>query len=135
MAFSSADDFRKVIREYAIKSKRGVWFARNEKHSVRVKCQGKCQWLVFVSGIQDFESVTIKIINAEHTCGRDFSGPYVKSGWLAEKFLSKWEAKLDWKFSGFSKEVRDATGADVSKWQYYRARKRALDKFRGTTGS
>ena len=33
----------------------------------------------------------------------------------------------------FSKEVRDAAGLDVSKWQYYRARKKALEKIRGST--
>ena len=59
--------------------------------------------------------MAVKTINTEHTCGRNFSSSYVNLGLLTEKFHGKWEFEPDWKFSGFSKEVRDATGADVSK--------------------
>ena len=90
--------------------------------------------MVFASNICNSISVTIKTINSEHTCGRDFEKiKYVNSAWLAEKYVSKFEADPKWKRASFNKDVRDDMGLDASIWQYYRAKKRALEKIQGST--
>ena len=93
MVFPTIEHFRKAVKEYAIMSKRNVQFVRNEKHRVRVKCTGSYPWMMFASNICNSISVTIKTINSEHTCGRDFEKiKYVNSAWLAEKYVSKFKA-------------------------------------------
>ena len=64
------------------------------------------------------QSVVVKTINNEHTCGKFFETKFINSAWLANKYESKWESEPDWKRADFEREVRKETGKDVSKWQF-----------------
>ena len=82
---------------------------------MRVKCTGSCPWMVFASNICNSVSVTIKTRNSEHTCGKDFEKmKYVNSTWLAEKYMSKFEADPKWKMTSFNKDVRDDIGVNLA---------------------
>ena len=133
MVFSIVQDFRKAVREYAIREQRGVWFCTNERHRVRAKCKGSCPWTVFASTVRGSQSLVVKTINTEHTCMKFHESKFINSSWLAKKFESKWEVEPEWKRAGFEREVRKEIGKDVSRWQFYRARKKAMNKIRGST--
>ena len=99
MVFPTVEDFRKAVREYAIREQRNIWFPTNERHRVRAKCNGVggCPWILFASTMRGSQSVVVKTINNEHTCNKFFEITFINLVWLAYKYESKWESELDWK--------------------------------------
>ena len=90
---------------------------------------------MFASSIGDDKkdkSLVVKTSNDEHTCLRVFESKWITSHWLAEKYAEKWTDDPSWKLNSFSKEVRNKTGVEVSKWQFYRSRKKAMNKIQGS---
>ena len=131
MVFPTVQDFRKAVREYAIREQRDVWFCTNERHRVRAKCKGNCPWTVFASTVRGSQSLVVKTVNTEHTCMKFHESKFINSVWLANKYESKWEVEPEWKKTRFEREVRKETGKDVSRWQFYRAINKAMN--RGST--
>lgn len=88
---------------------------------------------MFASTIRGSTSLVVKTLNEEHTCLKFHASKFINSVWLSNKYEAKWEIEPEWKRLGFEREVRKETGKDVSRWQFYRSRKKAMSKIRGST--
>lgn len=75
----------------------------------------------------------IKTLNEEQSCQLEFSNKVLDGKWLREKYLNKFRAQPTWSFAGFKQQVNGDTQIDISKWQFYRARKLARAQIDGST--
>lgn len=53
LLFTSAVEFKAVVREYAVKNGRNVKFIKNEKDIVRVMCSTGSSWVVYAIQVKD----------------------------------------------------------------------------------
>ena len=77
-------------------------------------------------------SFRVKTINEEHTCALSFSKKGLSSWWLAKRYLNHWRANRSWSFKGFKQMVLDDLRVDITKWEFYRARKYAMSVIDGS---
>lgn len=77
-------------------------------------------------------SFVIKTLNQEHSCTLEFSKRRLGHKWLCMKYLNRFRADPNWSFEGFKQQVKEDTLTDISKWQFYRARKMARDIIHGS---
>ena len=52
--------------------------------------------------------------------------------WLAEKYFEKFSDDPSWRIYSFTREVLRKTGVNISPWQFYRIRKKAVNTIHGT---
>ena len=133
MVFPNADSLKKAIKEHVIKTHRNIRLLKNDKVRIRARCADGCPWTLFASVDSATDSWVIKTLNEEQSCQLEFSNKVLDGKWLCEKYLNKFRAQPTWSFAGFKQQVNDDTQIDISKWQFYRARKLARAQIDGST--
>ncbi|GAA0165995.1 hypothetical protein LIER_21258 [Lithospermum erythrorhizon] len=88
MVFVSAQDFRKLIREYIVQTKKPLEFVKNNKTRVRVKClEEGCEFFVLCSRDGKSKDLSIKTLVGDHTCCTSMKILMVSVKWLARKAI------------------------------------------------
>ncbi|GAA0147063.1 hypothetical protein LIER_06857 [Lithospermum erythrorhizon] len=88
MIFAHAEEFRSLMREYALVTRRDVKLPINEKHRVQGVCRVKgCPFKVFCSKNRSEENISIKIICGAHSCGPVIKNRQVNVKWLVTKAI------------------------------------------------
>ena len=129
--FPTRESFNRALKEYSIVKHRSKKLVKNGKGRVRVKCSDGCSWTVYASIKSNDFSFEVNTLNAEHTCGLDFSSKRINSWLLAKRYLNQWRANPTSPFFGFKQLELDDLRVDVTEWYFYRARKYVIQIIEG----
>lgn len=125
MKFNNAIVFRKALREWQVQGGYDLEFVKNESSRVAVQCKEKCGFRVHASWMQQERTFQLKSIHPKHYCLRTYNNHLVNSKYIAEKYVDKLRDDPYKKVDCFQKEIRRDLVVDVSKWQLYRAKRKA----------
>ena len=110
MKFTSANVFRKALREWAIK--RGYTYLFNKNCTTRVSaiCENKCGFRIHASELRDCSTFQIKTFKPDHSCPRDFRNKWVGSEYLAEKYMEDFRENPNWDVKAMQKKCKETLG-------------------------
>ena len=111
-----------------------LWIDRNDKDKIRASCKSEeCKWMVYTSWLNsDQKTFKVKTLHDEHTCAMAFRNKTLSISVIAKKHLNQWKANPEWSFANFQQQLRDDTSCDRTLWQFYRAKKLAMEMVEGT---
>ena len=134
MTFSNVDVFREAVWAHAVKHKRAVKYDRNNKDKIRASCKSEeCKWMVYTLWLNsDQKTFKVKTLHDEHTFAMAFRNKALSTFVIAKKYLNQWRANLEQSFANFQQQLRDDTSCDGTLWQFYRAKKLAMEMIEGT---
>ncbi|GAA0150924.1 hypothetical protein LIER_09756 [Lithospermum erythrorhizon] len=90
MVFGTDVDFRQLVMEYEVTSKKPLKFVKNEEMRVCVKCiQEDCDFFVLCSQVGKSKDLSINTMDRNHTCGTSMKIPIISVKSLAKKYVNK----------------------------------------------
>ncbi|KAK9191190.1 hypothetical protein WN943_019801 [Citrus x changshan-huyou] len=131
--FSCAQEFKNVLKDYAIQESRVLKRKKNDKCRVTAVCAGKdkegkeCPWRIHASLLVDKVTFQIKTLKGgEHKCKELFKNPEVTSRWIAQKLYGFISFNPDIGCESMSDELRKRFSCSTTKKRLYMAKKRVL---------
>ncbi|KAH7867298.1 hypothetical protein Vadar_031580 [Vaccinium darrowii] len=132
MKFTNVTVFRKALREWQVQGGYDIKFVKNESTRVTAICkEKKCGFRIHASNMQCEKTFQVKSIIPNHDCHRTYNNHLVTSTYIANKYINKLRDDPYVKVDSFEKEIRRELTVDVSKWQLYRAKKKAREVIDG----
>ncbi|KAK4383492.1 hypothetical protein Sango_2769200 [Sesamum angolense] len=132
MSFSSKSDFKDAVYGHAVKTKRSLKITKNDSRRIYARCDGEgCEWRINVLKVIGETTFQIREYNSVHTCARSFNVKNVNSGWLSKKYEDSFRTDPNRAVKGFRKDVIKDIRCNVSKYQAYRAKRKALNAIDG----
>ncbi|KAH7861114.1 hypothetical protein Vadar_021796 [Vaccinium darrowii] len=105
-----------------------IKFIKNESTRVTTKCkEKKCGFRIHASNMQYEKTFQVKSITPKHDYHRAYNNHLVTFSYIANKYINKLRVDPYVKVDSFKKEIRRELTVDVSKWQLYRAKKKARE--------
>ncbi|KAG5566267.1 hypothetical protein RHGRI_002015 [Rhododendron griersonianum] len=83
MLFSSLQQFKTAMSEYAVHGGYGIKFKNNDKSRVRPMCEDGCTFKVLCSKVPRQETFQLKTCELEHKCNRTYKNVRLSSKFLA----------------------------------------------------
>ncbi|KAL5564329.1 hypothetical protein UlMin_027493 [Ulmus minor] len=130
--FPDLDIIRKAVRNYSIINSREVVWEKNDNKRVRVRSQAGCDWLLYARVQTDGKKFRVNTYRGEHSCGLVFKNRRIKSGWLAKEFMEMFRANPKLDHAAFNAFLKDKYCAEISKFQFYRTKAKALKLVEGS---
>lgn len=128
MKFTNHREFKEAVKQYAIGKKYNVWFSKNARDKIQVKCAEGCPWNLWASVLKHENTFTVKSYNNVHKCTNKQKNRQVNARFLAKHYYDKIKACPFWKLSEFQWDVKKHLKVRVSLSQCYRAREIALKR-------
>ncbi|KAK9284475.1 hypothetical protein L1049_023648 [Liquidambar formosana] len=130
--FVTAQDFRDLVREVAIRKGYDLFFIKNDGDRITVRCRDNCGWKVHASYVKEKEKFQLKTLrHPKHSCSRLRKNDQAKAGWLAKKYIDRFRDDPNWSLEAFQNTIARELILNVSKHKLYRAKKRALLEIKG----
>ncbi|KAH9770952.1 SWIM-type domain-containing protein [Citrus sinensis] len=130
---SCAQEFKNVLKDYAIQESRVLKRKKNDKCRVTAVCAGKdkegneCPWRIHASLLVDKVTFQIKTLKCgEHKCKELFKNPEVTSRWIAQKLYGFISFNPNIGCESMSDELRKRFSCSTTKKRLYMAKKRVL---------
>ncbi|KAL0346028.1 UNVERIFIED_CONTAM: hypothetical protein Sradi_4434100 [Sesamum radiatum] len=134
MIFSSISDFKDVVYGHAVKIRRNLKITKNDSRRIYARCDRKgCEWRINALKVIGETTFQIREYNSVHTCARSFNVKNVNSGWLSKKYEDSFRTDPNRVVKGFRKDVIKDIRCNVSKYQAYRGKRKALNAIDGAT--
>ncbi|KAI3468197.1 hypothetical protein Pfo_024860 [Paulownia fortunei] len=106
MIFGTKAKIRKVVQSHAIRIKKTLKFVKNDKIRVYVRCAGEeCEWRINALKMKDECTFQIREFNPHHSCLQIFHIKNVKTNWLSEKYIQKFQSDSKRNVKGFRLDV------------------------------
>nr|XP_023900754.1 uncharacterized protein LOC112012612 [Quercus suber] len=125
MLFTSANQFKDAITEYAVKGGWGVKFVKNDKVMVRAKCQPPCKFTTYLAKLPREMSWQLKTLNIKHTCTRSYKNLRCSANFLAKKLMKK--VRRQPKLRDIQEVVHEKYVVNISVGKASRAREKAQE--------
>ncbi|KAK4390823.1 hypothetical protein Sango_2145600 [Sesamum angolense] len=131
MVFSTKKEFREAVHSHAIKTSRNLKITSNDQRRIYAKCgeQG-CNWHCHALKIKNEASFQIREYNPNQ-CARTYNVKNVNSSWLSKKYIDAFRADPKKNVKGFRNEAIREIRCNVSPFQAYRAKRRAIKEIEG----
>lgn len=89
--FPSMKELREAVREYAVMVAMPVYFKKNDRDKVTIRCKGlcngvDCKFLMYASFVKKGPTVRIKNLQPAHLCGIEDVIKFATSSWLADRY-------------------------------------------------
>ncbi|CAH9071397.1 unnamed protein product [Cuscuta epithymum] len=133
MKFSSHHEFRKALKDWAIKAGFDFTYQKNTRANISVVCKNKetCSFRVHGSQLRDAPYFEIKTFRPKHDCPFTNRNCLISSTYLSEKYLDELRDNPDWDVNAMQKTIQRQLRAEVSLAMCYRARVKAKAKITG----
>ncbi|KAG8369469.1 hypothetical protein BUALT_Bualt14G0016900 [Buddleja alternifolia] len=132
LIFSTKKEFREAVHSHAIRTARSLKITSNDQRRVYAKCMGDgCNWHLNALKVKNEASFQIRAYNPKHKCGRTHHCKNVNSRWLSKKFVDHFRSDPKRNIKGFRKDVMREIRVNVSPYQAYRAKRKALQDIEG----
>lgn len=133
LSFPNASIFKDVIREYAIRVGKDIYFKKNEPGRVRAECKdNKYKWVCYASLLGDIGMFIIKTYNPVHTCSRVNRNKFATSKCLAKTYLQQFKDNKSWSAADFMNRVQQDFILECNRVKAYRAKKIATTVIEGS---
>ncbi|KAH9671509.1 SWIM-type domain-containing protein [Citrus sinensis] len=126
--FKDVDEFRKVVKVYAIKNAFRLERVKNEKSRVTLRCATTgCTWRLQASPNWNKGNFQIKTYCSEHTCVRNTENYEATSTWIAISFLHLFRANTQLPIDVIASELFRRYRITCCNQRLYRTRNKALE--------
>ncbi|KAH9778368.1 SWIM-type domain-containing protein [Citrus sinensis] len=126
--FKTVDEFRNVVKVFAIKNGFRLKRVKNEKSRVTMKCSASgCTWRIHASPNWNKKHFQIKTHLPEHTCERNIENYEANSTWIAATFLHLFRANTEVPIDVLGSELFRNYGIKCCNQRLYRAKNKALE--------
>ncbi|KAL9422372.1 hypothetical protein AB3S75_034609 [Citrus x aurantiifolia] len=131
--FSTVDEFRSVLKDFAIQQGCVLHREKNERARVTALCANKrCKWRIHASLMVDKISLMIKTIKGgAHTCVPLIKNPETTSKWVAEKLFGVIKSNPGISSSSIAYVLLSRFGTATNRRRLYKAKKRVLKMCEG----
>ena len=75
MLFTTPNQFKEVITDYAVHGGWGIRFVTNDLQRVRAVCQENCKFFIYLTKVSRERSYQLRTLTLEHTYFRSFKEP------------------------------------------------------------
>ncbi|KAI3450325.1 hypothetical protein Pfo_006990 [Paulownia fortunei] len=116
MIFRTKAEFRKIVQSHPIRTKRTLKFIRSGINALKMNDECTFQ---------------IREYNPKHSCPLTFHVKNIKTNWLSERYIKKFQSDPKRNVEGFRIDVINDIRCHVSKQQAYRAKRKALSMIEG----
>jgi hypothetical protein len=117
MSFTSAKQFRQVVRTYNLMKGEDVEFTKNDGDRVIGICRSKsevCPWRVYGSLVPGEFTFMVKSLNPTHNCTRKYKSSIVTSKWIADRMVNKFMAHPNYPLKTLCEDVKNKWNVDVT---------------------
>lgn len=125
MLFSTPEDFKAAVKQYAIKHQRPIKLVKNDKRRVRATCVKPCEWEVYIAKVLAESTYQVRTYKHVHSCIKTYTNRNVTSTLIAQKYQDDLRANPRLPISAFKERVRKDLKVNVTRNQLYRAKKKA----------
>ncbi|KAL2455280.1 MuDR family transposase [Abeliophyllum distichum] len=132
LVFESKSVLKAAINTHSIVNNRIIKYKKDDNDRARAVCPRDCTWILYATKEKGKSSFIIKTFRGEHTCPMVYKNKRVSSTYLAERYASAWRAEPNMSIGGFIDRVKKDDLGDISVWQVYRTKDKALEKIRGS---
>lgn len=129
--YKDIDEFRTVVKAYAIQNGSGLQRVKNEKARVTLKCAAPgCSWRIHANLNWNKRHFQVKTYFSEHTCERNNDNNEANSTWIAATFLHLVRVNNQVTIDVIAAELFKQYGITCSSTRLYRAKNKALELLR-----
>ncbi|KAL3358882.1 hypothetical protein AABB24_015792 [Solanum stoloniferum] len=133
MIFSNSKEFKWDVEVHAVMKKKDIKFLKNETQRSRAICKvPNCKWFIFASKANQDEPFQIKTIGPDHEYGNQRDNKTIDSGFLAKKYIEDFRINPSWGVKEFQAHIMRTHKCTLSRYQSYRAKKKATKLITGT---
>nr|AAP45178.2 Zinc knuckle family protein [Solanum bulbocastanum] len=133
MIFSSSKEFKWAAEGSAVMMKKDIKFKKNESSRARAICKVlNCKWFIYASKANEDEPFMIKTIGPDHSCGNQRENKTIDSEFSTKKYADEFKINPSWGVKEFQAHVMRKHSCTLSRYQSYRAKKKALNLITGT---
>ena len=100
---------------------------KNDKLSVRAKCQPFCKFTAYLAKLPMEMSYQLKTLNLEYTCTRSYKNPRCTTKFFARKLMKKVRIQHDIKLKDIQEAVHEKYVVNISAGKARRASERAQE--------
>ena len=137
MAFTTMQEVRNAVGQYAIKNRVQVKKGRNNSKRLEAHCEGVspcetgCSWKLAVSKDNRTDQFLVKEYVGEHTCERVWNVNELTYIYLAKKYVEFFRDNEDVSTKAFGKHVQSELNMLPSKFKLAKARYTSLELIHG----
>ncbi|KAH9649506.1 SWIM-type domain-containing protein [Citrus sinensis] len=126
--FKTIDEFRNVVKVFAIKDGFRLKRVKNEKSRVTLNCAApRCTWRIHASPNWNKKHFQIKTYMPEHTCERNNENYEANSTWIAATYLHLFRSNTQLPIDVLGSELFKNYGIKCCNQRLYRAKNKALE--------
>ncbi|XP_058733971.1 uncharacterized protein LOC131605655 [Vicia villosa] len=125
--FRSKDDFKEAITSYVVQSGRNMWFTKNDKVRVKVKCKDGCQWEAYCAKLPNEETWQLRKLVDKHECSREYNVKMLTTKWLSKRIQNSLKNNPRMKIKDLKAKAQRKWNVGVNKTKAIRARFKARD--------
>ncbi|XP_052289972.1 uncharacterized protein LOC127899872 [Citrus sinensis] len=126
--FKRVDEFRNVVKVFAIKDGFRLKRVKNEKSRVTLNCAApRCTWRIHASPNWNKKYFQIKTYMLEHTCERNNENYEANSTWIAATYLRLFRSNTQLPIDVLGSELFRNYGIKCCNQRLYRAKNKALE--------
>ncbi|XP_031255247.1 uncharacterized protein LOC116113240 [Pistacia vera] len=133
--FSSAHEFRVLLRKYAIAHQFAFRYKKNERHRVFVKCKAEgCHWRIHASKLSTSQLICVKKMNPTHTCegAAVTTGHQATSSFVASIIKEKLKIFPNYKPKDIVNYMKEEYGIRLNYFLAWRAKETAKEQLHGS---
>ncbi|XP_022899367.1 uncharacterized protein LOC111412673 [Olea europaea var. sylvestris] len=130
--FSSVKEFRKAIRTYSAVNGYNVKCKVNDERRVQGTCKAECKWRIWVSKINNLDTVQMKSYIPEHTCSRDQYNHHCTYTLIVNRYFEQFKADPEWKMESMQTTVKEDLKINITRNVAWKARRYAKQMINGT---
>ncbi|EEC83440.1 hypothetical protein OsI_28918 [Oryza sativa Indica Group] len=131
MLFNDAIEVRQAIKQYSVKNRVAIRFARNTKKRIEAKCSEECPWMLNASEDSRTKCFMIKQYVDGHKCQKEWELNYVTARYLANRYIESFRDNDKMTLKSFAKVVQKDLNVTPSRYKLGRARRLALEAIHG----
>ncbi|KAL6177755.1 hypothetical protein ACLB2K_049277 [Fragaria x ananassa] len=115
LLFPNIEQLRETVRQCAIRNQIGMWFEKNTKKKMQVKCQWGCPFYMSASNVKRFgqDNMVVKTLNPQHICTPMVTSHFLTYRRVAEEVNERLLVDEDWSRKGIHKHIEDTYNMDI----------------------
>ncbi|XP_024198879.2 uncharacterized protein LOC112202183 [Rosa chinensis] len=122
-AFANSEVLKEAVREYCIVYQRGLWFQKNSKIKIEVRCQWGCPFWLYASRInKEDPTMYIKTLRQAHKCHVIQKSHHLNCNRVAREVQEDLMVDTEWSRTGIQNRIKKKYKLDVSVKTIYRGK-------------
>ncbi|KAK9921819.1 hypothetical protein M0R45_030315 [Rubus argutus] len=106
-AFEDSEILKEGVREFALKNQLGLWFGKNCKEKIEVRCQLGCPFWLYASQIKgEGPTLFIKTLNDQHNCSPVQTSHYLTYNRVATEVVEDLLVDENWSRAGIQNYIK-----------------------------